>query len=112
VTPADRDAWLAAAPLAAPLRATCAAFCADSMTDCTRAAYALIDGHVRLAEFGTPSETLIASEVWNASPRGRLALLRLAPARRGFADAIFARVATEDQCLADALAAETARFWQ
>ena len=59
-----------------------------------------------------PSETLIPPEVWNASPRGRLALLRLARARHRFADAIFAGVAAEDQCLAEALAAETARFRQ
>ena len=33
VTPAERDAWLAVAPLAEPLRATCAAACPASVAD-------------------------------------------------------------------------------
>jgi hypothetical protein len=111
VAPAERDAWLAAAPLAAPLRATCAV-CPEEVAACLRAAYALVGGHASLAEFGTPSETLVPPDRWNASPRGRLALLRLAPARRMFADAVFAAVRAESRCLADALAAETARFWR
>ena len=112
VTPAERDAWLAVAPLAEPLRATCAAACPASVATCTRAAYLLVGDHAPLARFGTPSETLIPTEVWNASPRGRLALLRAAQARHRFADAVVAAVAAEDQCLAEALAAETARFRQ
>jgi hypothetical protein len=111
VTPDERDAWLATAPLAAPLRATCEAACPQSVAACTRAAYALVDGHTLLAAFGTPSETLIPPEVWNASRRGRVTLLRVAPARLQFADAVFAEVAAEDQCLARALGAETARYF-
>jgi len=110
VTAAERDAWLAAAPLAMPLRATCA-ICPDSVAACLRAAFTLVGGHAQLADFGTPSETLIPPDVWNASRRGRLALLRLAPARLMFADAVFAAVRAENDCLADALAAETERFW-
>jgi len=110
VTGAERDAWLAAAPLAMPLRATCA-ICPESVAACLRAAFALVGGHAQLADFGTPSETLIPPDVWNASPRGRLALLRMAPARRMFADTVFAAVRAKNDCLADALAAETERFW-
>jgi hypothetical protein len=110
VTAAERDAWLAEAPLAAPLRATCS-LCPRSFAACLRAAWRLIGDHTLLAEFGTPSETLIPPGVWHASRRGRLALLRLPSTRRQYADTIFAAVGAEDRCLADALAAETARFW-
>jgi hypothetical protein len=111
VTGEERDAWLAAAPLAAPLRATCAV-CPRSLAACLRGAWTLIGDHTLLAEFGTPSETLIPPEVWHASRRGRLALLRLPGTRRQFADTIFAAVRAEDRCLAEALAAEMARFWE
>ena len=112
VTQADTDAWLAAAPLAAPLRATCEAACPETPVTCLRAAYLLVDGHPRLAEFGTPSETLIPPETWNASPRGTNALLREPPARFRFAYETAAAVRAQDACLADALAAEVARFYQ
>ena len=64
----------------------------DSLATCARAAYRLVDGHALLTEFGTPSATLVPSEVWSASRRGRLALLRLAPARYRFAEPLFAAV--------------------
>ena len=111
VRPGDRDAWLAAAPLAAPLRAVCAV-CPESVAACRRAAWVLVGGHALLAELGTPSETLIPSETWHASRRGRLALLRLPGVRQQFADTIFAAVGAEDPCLVEALAAETRRFWE
>ena len=85
VSPAEIDAWLATAPLAAPLRATCAEVCPASPVTCRRAAFLLVEGHALLAEFGTPSETLIPPEIWNASPRGRKALLRVPSARFRFA---------------------------
>ena len=111
---ADTDAWLAAAPLAAPLRATCDAVCPASPASpacapptCSSTATPL------LAEFGTPSETLIPPETWNASPRGTNALLR---EPRGPLPLRLrrprSRSRAEDACLADALAAEVARFYQ
>jgi hypothetical protein len=111
VTAAERDAWLARAPLATPLRATCA-ICPRTFAACLRGAWELIGVHTLLAEFGTPSETLIPPEVWHASRRGRLALLRLPGTRRQYADTIFAAVGAEDPCLLQALAVETARFWE
>jgi hypothetical protein len=113
--PVDRtamDAWLASAPLAAPLRATCDAACPAGPTTCLRAAYRLVKGHPLLAEFGTPSETLIPPDVWHASPRGRMALLRRPDARFRFGYALSAVVRSEDACLADALAAEVARYYE
>ena len=65
-----------------------------------------------LAEFGTPSETLIPPETWNASPRGQKALLRVPLARFRFAYAMAVAVRAKDACLADALAAEVARFYE
>jgi hypothetical protein len=110
VAQAETDAWLAAAALAAPLRATCEAVCPQAPAPCLRAAYLLVDGSAALAEFGTPSETLIPAATWHASPRGRKALLREPWARFRFAYETQAAVRAEDACLADALAAEVARF--
>jgi hypothetical protein len=110
VAPADFDAWLASAPLAAPLRASCETLCPESPASCRRAGYLLVGGHVQLAEFGTPSETLIPTQAWLASPRGRLALLRVPAARFRFGYETWAAVGAEDACLADALAGEVARF--
>lgn len=107
---AETDAWLAAAPLATPLRATCDATCPAQPVTCRRAAFLLVEGHALLAEFGTPSETLIPTEVWLASPRGRAALLRQPAARFRFGYETEMAVRAEDACLADALAAEVARF--
>lgn len=104
------DAWLAAAPLAGPLRASCDAACPASPVTCRRAAFLLVDGHPLLAEFGTPSATLIPPETWAASPRGQKALLRVPVARYRFAPATAAEVRGQDACLADALAAEVARY--
>ena len=107
---ADLDAWLAAAPLAAPLRAFCAAACPDSTAACARALLVVVDGHPGLAITGTPSETLIPPDAWNTSLRGRLALLRQAPARYRVADAFAAEVTAADACVGAVLAAESARF--
>jgi hypothetical protein len=112
VAAAATDAWLAAAPLAAPLRATCAAACPDDPAPCRGAAYLLVGGHGGLAEFGTPSETLIPADTWDASPRGRRALLRAPDARGRFAYQTAETVRARSACLADALAAEVARFHQ
>lgn len=110
VAPADLDAWLAAAPLAAPLRAFCAVTCPETAPACARALLVAVDGHAGLAATGTPSETLIPADAWDASPRGRLALLRQAPARFRIAESFAAEVTAADACTGAALAAETARF--
>jgi hypothetical protein len=114
---ADFADWLATAPLAAPLRAACSALCPASGAACLRAGFALvsgpvemISGHAGLSRLGPPSETLVATEVWNASPRGRATLLHDVSARFRNPPAFLARVAAEDACFGDALAAETARF--
>ena len=55
VTIAERDEWLAAAPLAAPLRAFCAATCPSTARSCARAAFALVGGTaLGLSVAGTP----------------------------------------------------------
>jgi hypothetical protein len=112
VSQAETDDWLAAAPLAAPLRATCEAICPASPVTCRRAAYRLLHEHTQLAQFGTPSETLIPPETWYASPRGQKAVLRVPLARSTRAYAIAMDMRTKDACLADALAAEVARYYQ
>jgi hypothetical protein len=108
----DTDDWLATAPLAAPLRASCDALCPASPVTCRRAAFFLVDGPALLAEFGTPSETLIPAELWAASPRGRKAILRAPVARHRFAYETATAVRKMDACLADALAAEVARYFE
>ncbi len=122
--PVDPDAfddWLASASLAAPLRMACAALCPDSVRSCTRAAYQyfsaysgsdlFISGHNGLLmTVGSPSESLIASDLWNASPRGRAAVLRQPDVRSRDAEAILARVAATDACFAAAVVNEAARF--
>jgi hypothetical protein len=109
-SPAAQDAWLAEAPLAAPLRALCAAACPATPASCVRGALALVGGHAGLARQGSPVETLVPGGVWDASPRGRAALLRRPEARTRTGAWLRAAVAAEDACLAAALDAETARF--
>ena len=111
------DDWLATAQLAALLREPCEALCPDRMRSCTRAAYELVSapgvfitGRLGLLLLGSPSELLIAPELWNASPRGRTALLRQTDIRSDRADELVARVGAMDACLAAALAEEAARF--
>ena len=118
--PIDPDAfddWLAGAPLAAPLRAPCEAACTDSVRSCTRAAYRLfspgavfISGHNNLLTLGSPSESLIAPQPWNASPRGRASVLRQPGPRSEFAADLNAALSDLDVCFAAAVAREAARF--
>jgi hypothetical protein len=109
--PAARDAWLAADPLAAPLRAFCAAACPETPAPCARAGFDLVGGLQGLARAGTPSETLIPAAAWDASPRGRAAILRRAEARDWNAGPLLQeRIAGIDACAAAALERETARF--
>ena len=109
----DTDDWLASAPLAAPLRATCDAMCPATPIACRRATYRLLgEEYGKLAQFGTLSETLILPERWHASPRGQKAILRVPVARftRGYAVALDMRAT--NACLADALEAEVARYFE
>jgi hypothetical protein len=122
--PIDPDAfddWLANASLAAPLRAPCAALCPDSVRSCTRAAFQLLSsysgsdvvtsGHGGLlVTLGSPLETLIAPDIWNASPRGLASILRQPETRFPDAEAVLARVAATDACFAAAAVKEAARF--
>lgn len=121
IDPDAFDDWLANASLAAPLRASCAAACPASLRSCARAAFQLLSsysgsdvvtsGHGGLlVTLGSPSETLIAPELWNASPRGLAAVLRQPETRFPGAEAILARVAATDACFAAAAVNEAARF--
>jgi hypothetical protein len=113
VSRGDTDDWLASAPLAAPLRGTCDAMCPASPVTCRRAAYRLLsEEHSWLVLFGTPSETLIPPEKWTASPRGQKAVLRVPLARGPRGYVIERDMRALDACLADALAAEVARYFQ
>ena len=107
--PAALDGWLATADLAAPLRATCT-LCPAEIARCLGTLYRLVGEYPGLAEFGSPSETLVPPGVWLASPRGRRASLRVATARGRFGYEVAVAVRQGDPCLADALAAEVARF--
>ncbi len=111
VVQADRDAWLAEAPVAAPLRAFCEASCPESGSACLRAGFAMLRGLGGLARAGTPSETLIPAEAWDASPLGRAVLLRRSEARERVTGPMFITdVGMLDGCTAEALAEETIRF--
>jgi len=121
IDPAAFDDWLASASLPALLRVPCEATCAGSVRSCTRAGFELlasysgtvtvfVSGHNGLLLSGSPSETIVAPEVWNASPRGRAALLREPNLRSPDGEAIMARIAAEDACFAAALIEEVARF--
>jgi hypothetical protein len=116
IDPAAFDDWLATAPLAALLREPCEAICPGSVRSCTRAAYQLVSapgvfvsGRLTLILGGSPSETLITPELWNTSPRGRAALLRL-EGRSAHVEEKIPAIAAEDACLAAALTEEVARF--
>lgn len=105
--------WLARAPLAEPLRATCAVLCPADAQSCTEGAFIAlgslaypVGNHGALTSSGTPSETLIPPEVWNASPRGRAAVLRQGRPAPGVAQ----QAGVGDTCFADAVATEAARF--
>lgn len=110
VAPADLDAWLATAPIAAPLRSFCAATCPETPDSCARAMLRAVDDPMGLAIRGTPSETLIPPEVWNASARGRASLLRETEARFGRPTEYNSEVTALDACVGAAPAAESARF--
>ena len=69
-----------------------------------------ISGHDGLLLAGSPSESLISPEVWDASPRGRAALLRHPDSRSAGAEVTLATVAAEDACFAAVVRNEVARF--
>lgn len=121
VDPGAFDDWLASDPLAAPVREPCAALCPTSVRSCTRAGFELLSsysdgvavfasGHGGLLLSGSPTETIIPAEVWNASPRARAALLREPNARASGAQRLVATLAGTDACFAAKLADEIARF--
>ena len=121
IDPGAFDDWLASASLAAVVREPCEAMCPDSVRSCTRAGFELsssysgavtvfVSGHNGLLLSGSPSETIVAPELWNASPRGRAALARDPYLRSREAEGIMARLAAVDACFAATLAEEAARF--
>ncbi len=115
VSQADRSAWLATAPRAASMRAACENLCPDSLATCLRGADILatdLTGYESPAVIGGPAEALVSSEAWAQSARGRLALLRHPGTRQEAAYLLMSAVTAADPCLGQALAAETARFYQ
>ena len=108
--PADREAWLAeAAPI--PLtRAFCAAACPADPLSCVAAAFVVHTNPV-LEDFGSPVETLVSADAWQASARGRAAVLRSTLlADPGLRQHLLAQVAARDACFAAELDASLARF--
>ncbi len=107
---ADRAAWLAEARPFALMRAFCAAACPADPPSCVAAAYAF-DQNPELQDFGSPVETLVSSDAWHASPRGRASVLRRPlPADVGLREHLLAQVAARDACFAAELEASVARF--
>lgn len=108
---AERAAWLAEAAPAAPLRSFCDVVCPGSRTTCLDAAFALHGNNPEIDAFGSPMESLISSERWATTPRGRgLVLRRSLPSDPVQRERTFAEIAGRDACFGAALAVEAARF--
>lgn len=74
--PADLAAWLLEAGPALPVSALCTAQCGESRAECARAAFDALGSPLVLWSFGSPSEALIPTAAFVASPAGQGALLR------------------------------------
>jgi hypothetical protein len=100
----DAAAWPGDHPLAAPLAMLCADRCPDAPAACARDGLAMLGGYDVLAQFGSPSETLIPAARFSASARGQGALMRrmMLSGR--------ARTEPADTCLARAVAEEAERY--
>ena len=113
VAQGDTDDWLATAPLAAPLRASCDALCPASPVTCRRAAFFLV-GRAR------PPRRVRhalgdADPARDSGPRAHAARKRSSgrrSARHRFAYETATAVRKADACLADALAAEVAHYFE
>jgi hypothetical protein len=109
-SPADRADWLAEAEPTALMRAFCEVACPADPPPCVAAIY-LFHANPEMTEFGSPVETLVSSEAWHASPRGRSSVLRHAlPADKGLREHLLAQVTARDACFGTELAASVARF--
>ena len=109
-SPADRAAWLAEAAPVALMRAFCDAACPADPPSCVAAAV-VFHANPELPEFGSPVETLVTSDTWHASARGRASMLRHPlPADPGLREHLLAQVAARDACFGAELAASVARF--
>lgn len=84
--PEALEEWLTVAPEVAPLRDFCAATCPDSEASCLGAVYELAGGQGFTARIGSPSESLISTELWEGSPRARASLLRSSGMRGAHSD--------------------------
>lgn len=110
--PAARTDWLRTAPEAAAVAAFCTVRCPETADSCMIAAEEGLGSYRVLLAFGSPSERLIAAEVFHASPRGQAALLRrvlLNADARGRRSQI-ARAEARDACFAGQLDAEAQRY--
>ncbi|MBK5928327.1 hypothetical protein CCR87_13455 [Rhodobaculum claviforme] len=104
--------WLLSAPESAAIAALCTTRCPAAPGDCALAAHDALASHRALLVFGSPSEALIPSDVFHASPKGQSSLLRrilLAVDARG-RRAQLARAEARDSCLADLLQSEAQRY--
>ena len=120
IDPVAFDDWLASASLAAVarvlrghvprLRAILHPSGLRASSSFSGALAVFVSGHDGLLASGSPSETIVAPELWNASPRGRAAVLREPDTRSPDAEKIFARIAAKDTCFAATLAEDAARF--
>jgi len=112
VSEADLAQWLQTSEVAAPLRAVCNSACPDTVSACLIAAYRALGSHNALLTLGSPAETLITTEDFLNSRRGRTTTLRRillsADARGRRAQIIQAR--QTDSCLADLLVSESDRY--
>jgi len=112
VAPDDLADFLLGAPVAAPIAAFCDASCPESRETCALAAQAALGSVMALWMLGSPVETLVPSDEFAASPKGRETLLRrvlLNTDARGRRAQIM-RAESLDACFGGALKAEAERY--
>ena len=111
-TRADLAEWLLEAGPAMPVSALCAARCGDSRAECALAAFDALGSPLVLWSFGSPSEALIPTVDFVASPAGQGALLRrilLNADVRGRRHMVL-RAKDTDACFGALLEQETERY--
>ncbi|MCC5969850.1 MAG: hypothetical protein JJU15_07865 [Pararhodobacter sp.] len=105
--------WLEQAPAALPVVALCDARCPDSRAACMSGAYQALSSHNALLTLGSPAEALVSQVDFLQSPRGQAAVLRriLQSADARGRAAMITQMRAQDECLADVLYEERARYY-
>jgi len=105
--------WLESAPAALPLAALCDARCPESRANCLMAAYGALASHNAVLVLGSPVEALVSQADFLNSPRGQATVLRriLQSTDARGRGAMIARMRGHDECLADVLYEERARYY-